>query len=183
MAKKTVATLHEGSKDGRAYTKVIKMVKSPKTGEKFLQELNLRSKNIEMAVALVSSHFFCVFTACVLTNDCCYPWKPFRMTYTRQQMTWRWVHFYQEKILQNPVLFFWLFRTRIASKTVKSPNIFKEKIIPVFKMSRFTSQNGPFCSPKWIILHGKMGHFRVQNESFWKPEKCKENTSTLFSAF
>ena len=28
MAKKTVATLHEGSKDGRAYTKVIKMVKS-----------------------------------------------------------------------------------------------------------------------------------------------------------
>ena len=29
MAKKTVATLHEGSKDGRAYTKVIKMVKSP----------------------------------------------------------------------------------------------------------------------------------------------------------
>ena len=33
MAKKTVATLHEGSKDGRAYTKVIKMVKSPKTGQ------------------------------------------------------------------------------------------------------------------------------------------------------
>ena len=28
MAKKTVATLHEGSKDGRAYTKVIKMVTS-----------------------------------------------------------------------------------------------------------------------------------------------------------
>lgn len=32
MAKKTVASLHEGSKEGRAYTKVIKMVKSPKTG-------------------------------------------------------------------------------------------------------------------------------------------------------
>lgn len=32
MAKKTVATLQEGKKDGRAYTKVIKMVKSPKTG-------------------------------------------------------------------------------------------------------------------------------------------------------
>ena len=32
MAKKAVATLHEGSSDGRAYTKVIKMVKSPKTG-------------------------------------------------------------------------------------------------------------------------------------------------------
>ena len=32
MAKKTVATLHEGSKEDRAYTKVIKMVRSPKTG-------------------------------------------------------------------------------------------------------------------------------------------------------
>ena len=32
MAKKAVATLHEGSTDGRAYTKVIKMVKSPKNG-------------------------------------------------------------------------------------------------------------------------------------------------------
>ena len=28
MAKKAVATLHEGNMDGRAYTKVIKMVKS-----------------------------------------------------------------------------------------------------------------------------------------------------------
>ena len=32
MAKKVVATLRDGSKDGRADTKVIKMVKSPKTG-------------------------------------------------------------------------------------------------------------------------------------------------------
>ena len=32
MAKKAVASLHEGSTDGRAYSKVIKMVKSPKTG-------------------------------------------------------------------------------------------------------------------------------------------------------
>ena len=32
MAKTAVATLHVGSTDGRAYTKVIKMVKSPKTG-------------------------------------------------------------------------------------------------------------------------------------------------------
>lgn len=31
MAKKTVASLHEGTR-GRSYTKVIKMVKSPKTG-------------------------------------------------------------------------------------------------------------------------------------------------------
>ena len=33
-----VATLHEGSKDGRAYTKVIKMVKSPKTGAYIFDE-------------------------------------------------------------------------------------------------------------------------------------------------
>ena len=32
MAKKAVATLHEVNMDVRAYTKVIKMVKSPKTG-------------------------------------------------------------------------------------------------------------------------------------------------------
>ena len=32
MAKKAVATLREGTSDGRAYTKVIKMVRSPKTG-------------------------------------------------------------------------------------------------------------------------------------------------------
>ena len=38
MAKKAVATLHEGSTDGRAYTKVIKMVKSPKTGAYIFDE-------------------------------------------------------------------------------------------------------------------------------------------------
>ena len=38
MAKKAVATLHEGSSDGRAYTKVIKMVKSPKTGAYMFDE-------------------------------------------------------------------------------------------------------------------------------------------------
>ena len=38
MAKKAVATLHEGSTDGRAYTKVIKMVKSPKTGAYMFDE-------------------------------------------------------------------------------------------------------------------------------------------------
>lgn len=36
MAKKTVATLKTG--DGRAYTKVIKMVKSPKTGAYVFEE-------------------------------------------------------------------------------------------------------------------------------------------------
>ena len=48
MAKKAVATLHEGSKEGRSYTKVIKMVKSPKTGayvfvEQFLESGNEKS--------------------------------------------------------------------------------------------------------------------------------------------
>lgn len=37
MAKKTVATLQTG-KEGRSYTKVIKMVKSPKTGAYIFDE-------------------------------------------------------------------------------------------------------------------------------------------------
>ena len=36
MAKKTVATLH--AKDGRSFTKVIKMFKSPKTGAYAFEE-------------------------------------------------------------------------------------------------------------------------------------------------
>ena len=36
MAKKTVASLHEGSKEGRAYTKVIKMVNLRKLELTFL---------------------------------------------------------------------------------------------------------------------------------------------------
>ena len=38
MAKKTVATLQEGKTDGRSYTKVIKMVKTPKTGASVFDE-------------------------------------------------------------------------------------------------------------------------------------------------
>ena len=38
MAKKAVATLHEGTSDGRAYTKVIKMVRSEKTGAYIFDE-------------------------------------------------------------------------------------------------------------------------------------------------
>ena len=38
MAKKAVATPPEGKTDGRAYTKVIKMVKSPKTGAYIFDE-------------------------------------------------------------------------------------------------------------------------------------------------
>ena len=38
MAKKVVATLRDGSQDGRAYTKVIKMAKSPKIGAYMIDE-------------------------------------------------------------------------------------------------------------------------------------------------
>ena len=38
MAKKTVASLQTGKKEGRSYSKVIKMVKSPKTGAYTFQE-------------------------------------------------------------------------------------------------------------------------------------------------
>ena len=38
MAKKAVATLREGTSDSRAYTKVIKMVRSEKTGAYIFDE-------------------------------------------------------------------------------------------------------------------------------------------------
>lgn len=38
MAKKTVASLQTGKSEGRSYSKVIKMVKSPKTGAYTFQE-------------------------------------------------------------------------------------------------------------------------------------------------
>ena len=47
MAKKAVATLHEGSTDGRAYTKGIKMVKSPKTGAYIFDERMVRNEDVK----------------------------------------------------------------------------------------------------------------------------------------
>ena len=47
MAKKAVATLHEGSTDGRADTKVIKMVKSPKTGAYIFDERMVRNEDVK----------------------------------------------------------------------------------------------------------------------------------------
>ena len=47
MAKKAVATLHEGSTDGRAYTKVIKMVKSPKTRAYIFDERMVRNEDVK----------------------------------------------------------------------------------------------------------------------------------------
>ena len=47
MAKKAVATLHEGSTDGRAYTKVIKMVMSPKTGAYIFDERMVRNEDVK----------------------------------------------------------------------------------------------------------------------------------------
>ena len=47
MAKKTVATLQDGKKDGRAYTKVIKMVKSPKTGAYMFDERMVPNEEVK----------------------------------------------------------------------------------------------------------------------------------------
>lgn len=49
MAKKTVATLQEGKTDGRSYTKVIKMVKSPKTGAYILTNKWFRMKPLRIS--------------------------------------------------------------------------------------------------------------------------------------
>lgn len=48
MAKKTVATLQKG--DGRAYAKVIKVVKSPKTGAYMFQEEMVLKENVDAAL-------------------------------------------------------------------------------------------------------------------------------------
>ncbi|MCD7713478.1 MAG: DUF4295 domain-containing protein [Prevotella sp.] len=47
MAKKAVATLHEGSSDGRAYTKVIKMVKNPQTGAYVFDEKMIPNEEVK----------------------------------------------------------------------------------------------------------------------------------------
>lgn len=47
MAKKAVATLQEGKTDGRSYTKVIKMVKSPKTGAYVFDEHMVRNEDVQ----------------------------------------------------------------------------------------------------------------------------------------
>ena len=67
MAKKTVASLHEGSKEGRAYTKVIKMVKSPKLEHTFLMNkwflmkkyktFSKNNRNSIYAITAKSSHW------------------------------------------------------------------------------------------------------------------------------
>ena len=44
MAKKTVATLQKG--EGRGFTKVIKMVKSPKTGAYTFQEEMVQNEKV-----------------------------------------------------------------------------------------------------------------------------------------
>ena len=47
MAKKVVATVQEGKKEGRAYTKVIKMVKSPKTGAYMFDEKMVPNEDVQ----------------------------------------------------------------------------------------------------------------------------------------
>ncbi|MBQ1752680.1 MAG: DUF4295 domain-containing protein [Paludibacteraceae bacterium] len=45
MAKKTVATLQKG--EGRAFAKVIKMVKSPKTGAYIFEEEMVQNEKVK----------------------------------------------------------------------------------------------------------------------------------------
>ena len=47
MAKKEVATLQTGKTDGRAYSKVIKMVKSPKTGAYIFDEKMVLNEDVK----------------------------------------------------------------------------------------------------------------------------------------
>ena len=47
MAKKTVASLQSGKKEGRSYTKVIKMVKSPKTGAYMFDERMVPNEQVK----------------------------------------------------------------------------------------------------------------------------------------
>ena len=47
MAKKVVATLRDGSTDGRSYTKVIKMVNSPKTGAYIFDEKMVPNEQVK----------------------------------------------------------------------------------------------------------------------------------------
>ena len=49
MAKKTVASLQKG--DGRTYSKVIKMVKSPKTGAYIFQEEMVHNEKVNEVLA------------------------------------------------------------------------------------------------------------------------------------
>ena len=49
MAKKTVASLQKG--DGRTYSKVIKMVKSPKTGAYIFQEEMVPNEQVNEVLA------------------------------------------------------------------------------------------------------------------------------------
>jgi len=49
MAKKAVATLQKG--EGRAYAKVIKMVKSPKTGAYVFDEQIVQTEDVKTILA------------------------------------------------------------------------------------------------------------------------------------
>ncbi len=82
MAKKAVATLHEGSSDGRAYSKVIKMVKSQRRVLIFLMSrwfLMRTSKNSlrinsykdinKEGCRLYSTTFFCLTLFTSLMNE------------------------------------------------------------------------------------------------------------------
>ena len=58
MAKKTVATLQTG-KEGRSYTKVIKMVKSPKTGAYVFDEQMVPNEK-SSGLSLRNNYYFLI---------------------------------------------------------------------------------------------------------------------------
>ena len=51
MAKKVVATLHGANKEGKTYAKVIKMVKSPKTGAYYFDEKIVHNDDVKAHLA------------------------------------------------------------------------------------------------------------------------------------
>ena len=75
MAKKAVATLHEGNMDGRAYTKVIKMVKSPKTGAYvFDEKMNTPNVNIPYRLCTALLAVLCIQDVSARCGSVDYSW-------------------------------------------------------------------------------------------------------------
>ena len=56
MAKKVIATLKTGKNDGRSYTKVIKMVKSPKTGAYVFDEKMVPNDDVKAFFSKLYTH-------------------------------------------------------------------------------------------------------------------------------
>ena len=71
MAKKTVATLQTG--EGRTYSKIIKAVKSPKTGAYVFKEEMVPNDAVKDALKQLLENTFFLSIDRGLTNDCVKP--------------------------------------------------------------------------------------------------------------